>query len=147
MRVDAQLALEDLLGMLSPPKGPSNDLTRLTSAFVSNIDSSIDIKIQLPWNFGPFLEEVPKRLGSNMALDAASETLVAAYSRFCTGNIGPDNTVLLKYQRTLSALRHCLTDPVKAHSSESLCAIMILLMIQVRVFRDTLCQSLIIYRL
>ena len=125
------------MGILSPPKGPSNDLTRLTSAFVSNVDSSRDILIQLPWNFGLFLEDVPRRLGSNLALDSASGTLVAAYSRFCTGHTGPDEIILVKYQRTISALRHCLAEPVKAHSSETLCAIMILLIIQVRCFHDT----------
>ena len=121
-----------------PPSGilrsPSNGLTRLSLAFVCNVDPSIDINVQLVWNFGAFLREVPRRLGTNEALDAASDALVTAYTWYTSSSVGyriPDTEALTKHSLALNALRNCLDDPVKAHSSETLCAIMLLQICQV----------------
>ena len=116
----------------SPSRSLANKLTRLISAFVSNIDESANINIQLPWNFGPFLSDVPRRLGANEALDAASEALVTSYTHFITGNAEANSDVLTKHSMALGALRRTLDDPVRAHSSETLCSTMILLIVQVR---------------
>ena len=112
----------------TPARSPSNGLTQLTAAFVSNIDISIDINIQLVWNFGVFLREVPRRLGVNEALDTASDALITAYTWYTGSRDSPIShmEVLFKYSRTLKALRLCLNDPVKAHSSETLCSIMLI---------------------
>lgn len=115
----------------APSYGLANGLTRLTSAFVSNLDPSTDISIQLTWNFGEFLCDVPRRLGTNEALDAASEALVSSYTHFLAGGVGVAPDVLLKHSKALNALRQCLDDPVKAYSSETLCSIMILMIVQV----------------
>ena len=120
------------LEAIGPSRTLSNSLTRLTSAFVDKIDPTADIRIQLPWNFGGFLADIPCRLGTNDALDAASDALVTAYTGFCGGNVGPHPEVLVKHSRALNALRRCLSDPIKAYSSETLCSVMLLLIIQVR---------------
>ena len=115
-----------------PPHALSNTRSRLISALIYNIDPSINIRIQLPWNFGIFFEDIPSRLGQNEALDAASDAIVTAYTHYCAGDIGPNPKVLVKHSRALNALRRCLDDPVKAHSSETLCSIMLLMTMQVR---------------
>lgn len=109
----------------------ANELTRLIAAFTFNIDESADIKIQLPWNFGPFLSDIPCRLGTNEALDAAAQALVTSYTHFIAGDAMASADILIDHSNALSALRQCLDDPVKAYSSETLCSTMILLIVQV----------------
>lgn len=76
--------------------------------------------------------DVPRRLGINLALDAASDALVAAHTNFCSnGRFVPEQGFLAKYSQALNALRDILDDPDKAYSSETLCAIMILMIVQV----------------
>ena len=115
----------------------TNDLTRLTAAFVEGIDPTTDISMQLTWNFGGFLADVPCRLGTNVALDAASDSLVTAYRRFCAGHVSPGPEVLMKHSRALNALRRSLDDPILAYSSETLCSVMILVINQVRTTHET----------
>lgn len=113
---------------------PSNDLGRLTQAFVSKVSLSVDISCQLAGNLGGFLCEIPKRFGVNEALDAAVEVLVVTYSRFCAGSYRLDTEVLAKHSRILNVLRESLNDPVKAHSSETLCFVMLSSICEVRVY-------------
>lgn len=115
-----------------PPLPLSNSHTRLTAALIYYIDPSVDFRLQLPWNFGLYFEDIPSRLGYNEALDAASDALLEAYTHYCAGGIGPSPEVLVKHSRALKALRQCLDDPVKAHSSETLCSIIMLQTMQVR---------------
>ena len=115
----------------SPSPSLSNRLTRLLALFVSNIDSSADISIQLPWNFGGFLAEIPRRLGTNEALDAASEALMTSYTHFIAGDAENNPDILTKHSMALSALRRTLDDPVKALSSETLCSTMVLQIVHV----------------
>ena len=116
---------------LKPARCPSNTTTILTSSFIDKINVFVDIRYQLLGNFGGYLAEIPCRLGTNAALDAASDTLVAAHARFCSGNRDPDRALLAKHSQALSILRHSLDSSVNAHSSETLCAIMLLMIVQV----------------
>lgn len=109
----------------------ANQLTRLIAAFASKIDASADINIQLPWNFGDFLSDIPRRLGTNDALDAAAQALVTSYTHFVAGDATATPDVLIAHSNALSALRRCLDDPVVAYSSETLCSTMVLLIVQV----------------
>lgn len=119
----------------SKPKGvpqiPYNSLDRLTEALVNTIDPSLDISVQLTGNLCGFLHLVPSRLGTNKALDAATDALVTAYTNYRSGHRKADSIVLSKHSRALNALSSCLNDPVTAYSSETLCAIMLLLTCQV----------------
>lgn len=92
---------------------------------------SMDLKYNLSWSFGPFLQYVPQRLGSSAALDAAAKVIIAAHSSRCASRrrVSPD--VLVQYSRALVQLRLALGDIVTAHSLETLCAIMLLLICQV----------------
>lgn len=112
-----------------------NSLTRMVSKFTANLDSDQNSNYQLPWNFGPFLEDVPRRLGNNAALDAAAEALMTAYVAF-RGRAGADpdrthRTCTKSYGNAIKSLRECLNDH-RASDSETLCSTMILLIVEVR---------------
>ncbi|PSK57914.1 hypothetical protein B9Z65_9116 [Elsinoe australis] len=112
---------------------PHNTLDRIIGRFASNLDSDKNSNYQLPWNFGPFLEDVPRRLGRNAALDASADAVMTAYMAFRRrGTSDPDrnNQVCLNsYGRAVNALRACLSDE-RASSSETLCSTMMLLIVE-----------------
>ena len=117
------------------PQGPerilSSDVMRLQSAFIASVSTSIDIRYSLFLNFGIFLLDIPRRLGYNKALDAASHYLMSVYGSFCAGSHQPSPASLLKFGQALTALRQCLADPTVAQTSETICSVMILMMAQV----------------
>jgi hypothetical protein len=109
---------------------PSNDLTSLAHAFVYTMKASTDLKYNLSWAYGGFLEDVPRRLGTNEALDTSADALVTAHSSFCAHRT-VSVAALTKYSRALNMLRIYLDDPVKACTSDTLCAVALLLICQV----------------
>ena len=112
--------------------GLDNTLTHLTSAFIARIHPTANIRFDLPWTFGPFLTQVPCRLGYYQALDTAADTLVASCTAFfLDGHNEPTAQVLTKYSRALASLRHALDDPCQVNVPETLCAVMILTVVQV----------------
>lgn len=111
---------------------PYNALDKLTVSYIDNLSPTLDISIQLVGNFGGFLAHVPSRLGRNAALDSAADVLAAAYTRYRSHGVNPNSEVLNKHSRALKALRTSLSDPVQATSSETLGAVMVLLICQVR---------------
>ncbi|PGH27724.1 hypothetical protein AJ80_00511 [Polytolypa hystricis UAMH7299] len=112
------------------PYTPTNELSRMLSAFVDKINfSTTDYRYNLAWSFGGFLVDVPQRLGVNEALDASVAAVVVAHSDF-SARKGVTAHALMKYSRALNALRKYLDDPVKANASETLGAVMILLICQ-----------------
>ena len=120
-----------------------SDTTRLQSALVTNISTAISIKFSLLFNFGAFLLEIPRRLGCNEALDAASKCLIAAYEPYCAGQREATYTSLLEYNRALVTLRRCLADPSTARTSETICSVMLLMMAQVCLIMSSMYQTLI----
>jgi hypothetical protein len=115
----------------SIPRTVSNSLTRLSSGLVAGISPEIDVRVQLIWNFGPFLEDIPCRLGVNESLDAAVELLLTAHMWFRMPQRQSTELCLGKYCRALKALQCCLAVPEKAQSSETLCSTMLLLLYEV----------------
>jgi hypothetical protein len=93
-----------------------------------SVDS--DLRYNLTWAFGGYLLEVPKRLGVNVALDAAASALVASHLRFNSAIKEPSVEELTKYSYALSQLRSSLDDPVIAASANTLCAVMLLMICQ-----------------
>ena len=109
---------------------PSNALTVLSQAFVRAIHPSTDIRWNLAWMYGGFLRDVPPRLGTNEALDTAADAVISMHSDFCvTRKLSVQ--ALSKYGRALNTLHTYLDDPVKAASTDTLCAVTILLLCQV----------------
>ncbi|KAL2831299.1 hypothetical protein BJY01DRAFT_226708 [Aspergillus pseudoustus] len=107
---------------------PSNKITLLGQALADAIKTK-DLRYNLLWAYGGYLLAVPARLGVNEALDTAVDALVTSHRTFSSRK---EITVasLTKYSRALTALRSCLDDPKTASSSETLCAVSLLLVIQ-----------------
>ena len=109
---------------------PNSEKTLLAGAFIETIKWSTSLKYNLAWTYGLFLEDVPRRLGINKALDASVAALLSAHSSLCSHRrVGIEG--LTKYSHALMILREYLDDPVTACASETLCAVMLLLICQV----------------
>ena len=110
---------------------PSNELTSQTAALVQAIRPSTSERWNLVWSFGSFLEYLPQRLGRNEALDFSVSAISLAHSDFCNYRKASP-LALNKYSQALAKLRACLNVPEIACTSDTLCAVMLLLMTQVR---------------
>lgn len=102
-------------------------MDNLSASFVHSLKIN-DIRYDLAY-YGPFLHELPRRLGSSRALDAAVKTLVTAYPYFHGRGFPP--RVFANFGSSLRALRECLSDPVEARSSNTLCAVYLIIICQV----------------
>lgn len=109
------------------PQSPSNETTAIASAFIFALEVK-DPRYDLSC-YGEFLEEIPKRLGSNIALDASVDVLTSAFSSLYTHQ--RSLTTLSKYVNALKTLRTCLDDPLQAPTAHTLCAIYLLMICQV----------------
>lgn len=98
-----------------------------TSRFVSALevlDPRFDLTI-----YGNFVREIPRRLGTNEALDAAVGTLTTALPLVHTRQQSAE--LYHKYVEALQSLRVCLGDPAKAASPNTLCALYFVIICQV----------------
>lgn len=83
--------------------------------------------------FGPFIQEVPARIGHNAALDAAVAVLVNAHAsllhkkKTCMAIVSPQ-----LYLRAIKTLQTCLEDPELGMSANTLCASVLLSLVEVR---------------
>ena len=123
--------VEPTLRPISTPRGllrtPSNETTMVASKFASTLEVT-DLRYDLAW-YGAFLKDIPRRLGSNDALDASVSALTVAHSSLHTRQKSPE--IFVKYGKALKALRTCLNDPIKARTVETLCAIYLIIICQV----------------
>lgn len=113
----------------SPQSVPHSDISSLAGGFIMTIKRTTDLRYNLWWSFGLWLEDIPRRLGTNEALDRAVDTLTTAHSNFSC-NRGPSVEALSKHSRALRTLSVYLDDRVHAQSSSTLSAVMILLICQ-----------------
>lgn len=102
---------------------------RIANAFVSTLQIS-DLRYSVSY-YGAFLKYVPQRLGTNQALDASVKALATASS--CLRSREHPTQMLIQYGNALTALRLSLSDPVKAQSPETLCAIYLVMICQVSI--------------
>jgi Fungal Zn(2)-Cys(6) binuclear cluster domain len=109
---------------------PSNKITVLTSRYVHVIRLSADLRYNLAWAYGLFMLDIPRRMNTNEALDSSIDALLCAHSCLCARQQASIEA-LSSYSRALVILRQCLNDPTKASTSETLCAVMLLLICQV----------------
>ncbi len=131
--VDNLITLHQEPLAIQVPRNPSNSMTALVSALVHKVELTPDINYQLRMNFGGYLDEIPRRLGSNAALDAASAALIAAHTNYCSSGCPRlEQELLTRHSHALTVLRETLNDPVRTQSSETLCAILVLSIVQVR---------------
>ncbi|KFZ20753.1 hypothetical protein V502_03004 [Pseudogymnoascus sp. VKM F-4520 (FW-2644)] len=111
------------------PYTPSSALTLTTDEFIGTMTTSTAVRFNLVYWYGEFLKDIPARLGRNEALDSSVKALTAAHSSYCLQHRATPDT-LVKYSAALRTLRFYLEDPVKTCSSETLCAVMLLLICQ-----------------
>ena len=111
---------------------PINAQTLLTAALIDKLKPSADLRYHLSWTYGGYLEDIPRRLGNSEALDAAVDALVYAHSHFAGSqkSVAPES--LHKYCHAIATLRISLDDPFEARTAETLCAVTLLLLCQVR---------------
>ena len=112
---------------------PTNDTTRLQSAFVAKLRPGHDLRYSILYRWGFFLTEIPSRLGSSQALDAAANALLARHAEISLRQNESNSQVpaMMYYNQGLSALRDALKDEQTATSMETLCAVMLLVYCQV----------------
>ena len=76
--------------------------------------------------FGPFIREVPGRIGHNAALDAAVAVLVNAHTSLIHKKMSNEIVSPELYLRAIKTLQTCLEDPQQGMSANTLCASIIL---------------------
>ncbi|KAF4976797.1 hypothetical protein FZEAL_6578 [Fusarium zealandicum] len=107
---------------------PSNPTNTITSALISRLEIT-DLRYDLTC-YGDFLRHIPARLGQNEALDASADAFATAFSMLhkCQGY--QSIAGLTKYVHALKSLRSCLSDPRKARTPETMCAIYLIMICQ-----------------
>lgn len=85
--------------------------------------------------FGPFIREVPGRIGHNAALDAAVACLVGAHSSLVHKKNATEIASPELYLRAIQTLQGCLEDPQQGMSSNTLCASVLLGLVEVSLSR------------
>nr|OQO18149.1 hypothetical protein B0A51_15395 [Rachicladosporium sp. CCFEE 5018] len=115
------------ISIASSPATAAADSLRLR--FLATIVPSTDFKHNLAWSYGPYLQEVPRRLGVSPSMDAAIEALVHAHHDICQQK--PVSVIFVqKYGKALRTLREALQNEEIARRPETLAAVMILLTCQ-----------------
>jgi hypothetical protein len=110
------------------PRLPSNETSTIASAFIFILEVK-DLRYDISC-YGPFLKDIPQRLGSNIALDTSVNALISGYSTLHTRRQSVE--ALSRYVSALKALRICLNDPSQAWTANTLCAVYLLLIYQVK---------------
>jgi hypothetical protein len=103
----------------------------LGNELIGKLKASDDLRYHLTWAYGIFIEDIPRRIGTNEALDTATAALVSVHSNLGSHryNFIPSEH-LVKYSHALKTLRIYLDDPTRARTAETLCAIILLFICQ-----------------
>jgi hypothetical protein len=109
-----------------PSPSEHHELARALIAATTTGSSGVRMSV-----FGPFIREVPSRLGHNAALDAAAAVLVNAHTslvhkKLALGIVSPQ-----LYLRAIKTLQTCLEDPHQGMSTNTLCASVLLSLVEV----------------
>jgi hypothetical protein len=86
--------------------------------------------------FGPLIQEVPSRIGHNAALDAAVAVLVDAHTSLVNKKSSLDIVSPHLYLRAIKTLQLCLEEPQESISANTLCASVLLSLVEVSIFMD-----------
>jgi hypothetical protein len=81
--------------------------------------------------FGPFIQEVPARIGHNAALDAAVAVLVNVHASLIYRKTAGEIVSPELYLRAVKTLQTCLEDPEQGMSANTLCASVLLGLVEV----------------
>lgn len=81
--------------------------------------------------FGPFINEVPARIGHNAALDSAVAVLVDAHRSLVQKKIASEIVSPRLYLKAIKTLQSCLEDRDIGMSANTLCASVLLSLVEV----------------
>ncbi|KAL4911167.1 hypothetical protein BDW74DRAFT_142502 [Aspergillus multicolor] len=105
---------------------PSNATVDIAKDFIEVLQVT-DIRYDVTW-YGPFLESLPRRIGSSPALDAAVGAVTSAVKALRTQQSFPD--AMARYVKGWKALRTCLSDQEQTRSIHTVCAIYLMMICQ-----------------
>lgn len=97
------------------------------TSFINTLEIR-DIRYAVSY-YGAFFNNIPRLLGNNRALDAATNALVALYPHFRGLDLAP--RALQQYGDSLRLLREALNDPRQYSSPYTLCAIYLITICEV----------------
>jgi hypothetical protein len=97
----------------------SNEMAMVTAGFLTALKVT-DVRFDLSI-YGEFFKDIPKRLGTNEALDAAASALVACIASVHSRQ--PSAVTLNRYVHALKTLRTFLSDDAQSRSPDALCAV------------------------
>jgi hypothetical protein len=122
----------------SVPLAPSNELTLKTSKLCSALHIS-DVRYSLSV-YGIFLKDLPKRLGTDDALDACVSLFTRGMPLVHCRELSQDQ--LEDYGHALGAVRLRLNDPSRVGSVNSLCAVylMMISLVSVHLYTSVLAE-------
>lgn len=107
---------------------PSNEATMTMSAFCSALgikDARYDLGV-----YGAFMKDIPRRLGTNAALDASVRATTSVFHAVQCRTQTVES--LEDYGKALVVLGTTLNDPVQARTANTLCAMYLMMVCQVR---------------
>jgi len=110
---------------------PPNSNDSLTALIVSKLVVA-DPRYDIRWAYGPFLDEIPKRLGQSDALDAATKALMLTIPMSAEARRDPPVQALQSYTAAIGAIRRALSRRETARCMDTMCATYFLLLCQVR---------------
>jgi hypothetical protein len=120
---------------LSPPRSPllqqpsPSQHYQLSRALVATISAgSVGLQMSV---FGPFIQEVPARIGHSPALDAAVAVLINAHTSLMYKKTSNDVVSINLYLRAIKTLQSCLEDSREGMSTNTLCASVLLGLVEV----------------
>jgi hypothetical protein len=106
---------------------PSSKASMITSNLLSMLEVK-DTRFNLSI-YGDFIDQIPQRLGTNKALDAAAVALTTVMPYVYTHRYS--DKMYSSYARALKSTRMSLSNPAEAQAPETLCAIYLLMVCQV----------------
>jgi hypothetical protein len=120
---------------LSPPKSPflrqpsPSQHQQLARALIAaTTTGSVGHRMSV---FGPFIQEVPARIGHNAALDSAVAVLVNVHTALVYKKTADEIVSPELYIRAIKTLQSCLEDPQLGMSPNTLCASVLLGLVEV----------------
>lgn len=106
----------------------SNVGTSILDEFVHKLEVT-DLRYDVCGSFGALFKAIPKRFGTNAALDASVCALTTVLSSLSCVRQPPK--AYARYGYALTALKDCLEDPIAIQSSSTVCAIYLIWICQV----------------
>jgi len=91
-----------------------------------------DLRYDVGWAFGPFVGQIPKRLGHSVALDSAARAFVLSLPPSPCARKHSESSILENFTVALKATRLALAHPIESRSMNTLCAAYLLMICQVR---------------